>query len=445
MNAWANVGSFEAAEQAEATLESLVKRAKADKKENANYDDERSRLVLVRPDTIVFNSVIQCWATSGDVRAGKKSLRLLEQMKELAGTSSSENNGDEEEKLYFDTHPDIITYNTVISAWSHCGKKNAAPRAEKIVKDLVMEQQKDQEVDSENGGKTPVVANTITFNTVLHAWQRSKLPGATDRAEQLLEYMIQSNNPEIQPDVYSFTCVMDTWAKSNEPNKAFHTRKLLDRLIKMRQEALENRDKRRADVLLPTQIPYNTVLNACAFSALTTPQEEQREAIQIAVDTYKSMSSRESSSRRNGDKSIVSRDAVTYGLMLKSIANLMPKGTVRSRMALQIFQECCDDGLVGFIVWNAMRRAVPSKLLQEVYGFKRQCGSLEVEDLPKEWTKNCRERGSNKQRHRKQNDRNMKTKGKYNKEKSGDPDPSNKQHADTTFIIERSFETGKDM
>ena len=36
MNAWANVGSAEAAEQAEATLESLVRRAKADKKDNEN-------------------------------------------------------------------------------------------------------------------------------------------------------------------------------------------------------------------------------------------------------------------------------------------------------------------------------------------------------------------------------------------------------------------------
>jgi len=443
MNAWANVGSAEAAQKAEATLEDLVQRAKTDKNENTNDDDELPRLVLVRPDTIVFNSVIQCWATSGDIRAGKKSVRLLEQMKELAGTSSSENNGDKRKKIYFDTHPDIITYNTVLSAWSHCGKKNAAPRAEKIVKELVMEQQKNQEIDSEYGQKTLVVANTITFNTVLHAWSKSKLTGATDRAEILLEYMIQSNNSEIKPDIYSFTCVMDTWAKSKEPNKALRTQKLLDRLIEMHEEALENRDKRKADALLPTQIPYNTVLNACAFSALQTPQEEQREAMQIAVDTYKAMSSRKSSSRRKGNERIVSRDTVTYGLMLKSIANLMPKGTVRSRMALQIFQECCDDGLVGFIVWNAMRRAVPSKLLQEAYGFKRQCGSLEVEDLPKKWTANCRDRGSNKQRQRKQDDRNMKTKGKYNKEKSGDP--SNTEQADKIFIIERSFETGKDM
>lgn len=435
MNAWANVGSVEAAEQAEVTLERLVERAKADRKENKNHDDERSTLVLVYPDTIVFNSVIRCWATSGDIRAGKKSLRLLEQMKELAGTSSSENNDNEKETFFLDTHPDIITYNTVLSAWSHCGKKNAAPQAEKIVKELVMEQQKSEEIESEHGKKNSVVANTITFNTVLHAWSKSKLPGATDRAGNLLEYMIQSDSSEIKPDVYSFTCVMDAWAKSKEPNKARQTRNLLDRLIEMRQEALKNRDKGMADALLPTQIPYNTVLNACAFSAMKTPREEKRDAIRIAVDTYKAMSSQKSSFGRNGKERPVSRDTVTYGLILKSIANLMPKGEVRSRMALQIFQECCDDGLVGFMVWNEVRRAVPIKLLQEAYLFERQCGSLEVKDLPKVWTSNCRERRSK--------NRNIRRKGKYDKDKSGGP--SKRQPADTTFIIERSFATGQDV
>ena len=440
MNAWANVGTAEAAEQAEFTLESLVQRAKADKKDNQSRGDERSRLVDVQPDTVVFNSVIQCWATSGDIRAGKKSLRLLELMKELAGISTNDNDGVTESKIHFNVHPDIITYNTVLSAWSHCGKKNAALQAEKIVKELVAEQPKNQGFDSETGEKVPVVANTITFNSVLHAWSKSKLPGATDRAEKLLEYMIQSQNSEIKPDVYSFTCVMDAWAKSKEPNKALRTRELLDRLIDMRQQALEKRDKRKADALQPTQIPYNTVLNACAFSAMHTPEQERREAIQIAVETYKGMSSRASSFRMRGNDRIVSRDTVTYGLMLKSIANLMPKGNARSRMALQIFRECCDDGLVGFLVWNEVRRAVPSKLLDETYRLKRRCGSLELNDLPKAWKVNCRERRSNQQRQKRGNDH-KKSRGKDNKHKH----PSRSESRDNTFIIERSFATGKDM
>ena len=59
MNAWANVGSTLAAEQAEATLEALMQKAKAEKSHNRNSDNENSKLVQIRPDTIVFNSVIQ--------------------------------------------------------------------------------------------------------------------------------------------------------------------------------------------------------------------------------------------------------------------------------------------------------------------------------------------------------------------------------------------------
>lgn len=441
MNAWANVGSVEAAEKAEATLESLVIRAKMDAKEKSNVNEGESILVSVHPDTIVFNSVIQCWATARHIKSGKKSMRLLEQMKELSNMNRIQNKDGDSDKIYFDTHPDIITYNTVLSAWSHCGDKNAAPKAEKIVKELVMEREENRNKQTNRLGSTDddttVVVNTVTFNTVLDAWSKSKLSGANDRAEKLLEFMIQSNDPDIAPDIYSFTCVMDAFAKSKQPNKASNTQKLLDRLIQMHDEALKSGDRRAAEALRPSQIPYNTVLNACAFSAMHTPPEEQKDAIQIAVDTYKSMSSRISlpSFRRKGDGRIVSRDTVTYGLMLKCIANLMPRGKIRSRMALQIFQESCDDGLVGFMVWNEIRRSVPGKLLQETYGFRRQCGSLDVEDLPKEWRKNSKEKRFSKQRHQQQSDRHRKT-------KSNPPETKPKNR---TFIVEKSFATGKDM
>jgi len=428
MNAFANVGTAEAALQAEATLESLVQRAKADIKENKGQDD-RSKLVLVEPDTIVFNSVIQCWATTNDKRAGKRSQRLVDQMKDLAGMSESDESKDEDEEICFDTHPDIITYNTVLSAWSRCGKKDAAPRAEKIVKDLILEQQK--------SNSDSVAANTITFNTVLNAWSRSPMPGAADRADKLLEYMIQSDNSEIKPDVYSFTTVLNTWAKSKEPNKASHARKLLSQQIEMYQEALKNGNKSRADALKPTQIPYNAVMNACAFSAQNTTKEEKKEAIQIAVDTYKGMVSFDSPARRNGNKNVVSRDPVTYGLVLKAIANLMPRGNVRNRMALQIFDECRENGLVGTLAWSEIRRAVPIKLVQEACQMRRPCGSLDAKDLPKAWRSNIREGQYKKYKRREQNSRREKT-----KDKSKQPKPPPKP---ATFIVERSFATGKDL
>ena len=239
MTAWSNVGTAEACNQAEATLQNLVQRAKDDMQKNAEElvsTDDDLLLINTHPTTLLFNSVIQCWAASKSINAGEKSEALLKQMKRLAGSSSTstsssrtdehtQDGGDDEDisstssssssssstTRYFDTHPDIITYNTIISAWSHCGKKDAAPRAEKIVKDLIAEEQEKKMIRNNGNTKSaPVImVNTITFNTVLHAWSQSPLPGRTNRAEQLLEYMlIQSTNPDnefdINPDAYSF-------------------------------------------------------------------------------------------------------------------------------------------------------------------------------------------------------------------------------------------------
>jgi hypothetical protein len=236
--------------------------------------------------------------------------------------------------------------------------KNAALQAEKIVKEM-------RTFDQRLSSTTKVYVDTVTFNNVLHARsQQSKLPNTAGRAEDLLEYMIHSNDFKIAPINCCFNCVMDALSNSNEPHKGRRAREWLDRL-----KIVYGKTKRPN--LKPTHIEYNTVLNACAFSVHRTFQDEQREALKIAVGTFASMP-------REG----VERYTVSYGTMLKCFANLIPKGDVRSRMALQVFQGCCDEGLVGSLVWNETRRAVP---LQVSCQLLWECGSLEVKDLPMEW------------------------------------------------------------
>lgn len=336
-------------------------------------------------------------------------MEIFEQMKKFSAT----------DEFGYDAQPDTVTYNTILSCWSHCGDRNAALQAEKIVKEMRTIRQ--QSIDS-----TAVNPNTVTFNNVLHAWSQSKLPNAACRAEELIEYMMQSNDPTIAPDVYSFNCVMDALSKSKEPHKARRTREWLDRSQDMYDET-QNPN------LKPTQIEYNTVLNACAFSARRTSQEEQREALKIAVSTFASMPGQG-----------VRRDTVTYGTMLKCFANLIPKGDVRNRMALQVFQECCDEGMVGNLVWNEIRRAIPLKLLQEACQLKRACGSLEVQDLPPAWCVNNK-RDKPKPLTMRQEARSKKTRS------SSSPNPKAKGEKEVTkekpkvFIVERSFSSDKDM
>jgi PPR repeat family len=413
INAYAKVGSTQAAERAVALLSRMIRRASKEVEDvraglRSKKSVERNR--AVRPDTVVFNACINAWATSRDPQAGKKAMEILEQMKALAATVDEQR---------YDLNPDTVTYNTVLSCWSHCGDKNAALQAEKIVKEM--------RAISHQSPTSAVHANTVTFNTVLHAWSQSKLPNAASRAEELIEYMIQSNDHTISPDKYSFNSVMDAISKSKEPHKGRRARAWLDRLHQMY-------DERQGPNLKPTTTAYNTVLNACAFSAQRTPREEQKEALKIAVKTFASM-----------PRERIQRDTVTYGTMLKCFANLIPKGDVRNRMALQVFQECCEEGMVGDLVWNEIRRSIPPQLLQEACQFQRECGSMEVHDLPVEWrvnNKGDKPKLQTKQREsRPKNGRSSTIRRRQTKDKAKATNPPKPK----VFLVEKSFSSDKDM
>jgi pentatricopeptide repeat protein len=370
MNAWAKVGSTDAAEHAEALLNRMLKKNE------------------VKPDTVVFNAAINAWATSKDEQGGKRALAILKQMKTLA-------------KEGIDSDPDIVTYNTVLSAWSHSGDENAAPYAERIVRDM-------QTAAAENDNAP--APNTVTYNTILNAWSKSKLPGSAPRAQKVLDFMIKSENDAIAPDVISFASVLDAWAKSKEPHKSAMCRDLLDKLLDMYGTS------KRQD-LQPTPYTYNAVLNACAFSAMGTTMEEQREALEIAVRTFSSMR-----------KSETEPDTVTYGNMLKCLANLMPDGEIRSSMALQIFDKCKSDGLVGALTWNEVRRAVPAKQIQKAYSLKGLASNVQVRDLPRSWKRSNRFDKNAPQKKRKQT----------NEHATSQPTP-------TAMIIETSVQSGRDL
>lgn len=220
--------------------------------------------------------------------------------------------------------------------------------------------------------------NTVSFNSLLHAWSRSSSEVAVERVEKILQYMIQSKDENIAPDNYSFTTVLNTLAKSKTPNKAQMARKYLETMLEMHAET-------KKSSLKPTQVPFNAVLNAAAFSALGTPEEEQRIALKIAVEVFTLMK-----------KLSIHPDTISYGNMLKVVANLVPKGATRTEMGLQLFEGSCQDGLVGDLVWNEARRVLPAKTLSGIVPAKKSLSALRPRDLPNAWRQNLpREKRAN--------------------------------------------------
>ena len=345
-------------------LQNLISKAKD---HNGNGNSE-----VVLPETVMFNVAMQAWANSGDPRAGNQAQKLLQRMIDLSSSSSSQ----------FPTQPDTVSYNTVISAWAHSGHVNAALQAEKVLQQMHQASRQQQE-------EKVVTPNTISYNSVLHAYaQAPTLTSSSSlapalRASRLLQFMIKSQNPQIAPDAISFTSVLNAWAKSKQPDKARQARHILDAFLAYRLE--------------PNPIPFNAVLNACAFSAFdannqASPAHTQREALRIAVSTFALL------------RQHCQPDTVSYGNLLKCGANLMGMGDQRTALSMKVFAQCCRDGMVGELAWNEIRRAVPRNVLMQVIPSQlrpRGLAGIQHYDLPKSWRRNVSVRNRDKPRAKK--------------------------------------------
>ena len=94
-----------------------------------------------------------------------------------------------------------------------------------------------------------------------------------------------------------------------------------------------------------------------------------------------------------------SPDAVTYGNLLKCVANLMEPGSRRSEMASNLFFAACQDGLVGGMCLDEIRRCVPPRVFLPLLA---DCGydtpmvegrkphSVQLKELPKKWLSNVK-------------------------------------------------------
>jgi hypothetical protein len=349
IHAWAKSGGgAEAAQKAQNILDSLLMESK--------QGDEDA----IRPDTVIFNAVIDAWASSGDPQCGSKAVGLLRQMRDL------------DKGLYCDNcQPDVVTYNSVLSAWSRSGDLNAAVQAERILKDMIVARKEDPE-----GNPAP---NVISYNTVLHAWSKCSLEGAAERAETLLKFMARTEEGELVPDVYSYSSVLNAIAKSKQTGKALRSKKLLEHM-------LESSSIKQSQL---TPVPFNAVMNAAGFSAVGTSDEERREALHVGMSILPLMR-----------KLDVEKDTISYGNLLKVFANLLPAGDKRYNVAVKVFIDCCGKGLVEDLVWNEVQRCLPYHTLCDRLGL----GPLgpgethRLRDLPRQWRRNRRTAASRRQR-----------------------------------------------
>jgi len=365
ISAWGKCHSEAAAENAENILNRLFENYDKVLKSD---DDQSHYAEKLTPNGIVFNSCIDAWATSGS-NSGERAEALLHRMEVLSRLDE------------YDVRPDTISFNTCIKAWCNSNRPDCALKAEDVLAKL----EKHPEYPKRAGGTLKVRPNRLSYNTCINAWAKSQRPESAGRAESILSRMIQSFKSDafstITPDSHTFSSVLNALAKSrNTRYKATKCKSILMAMIELH----ENEGSRDTQ---PNIICFNTVLNACAFSA-KADEAERRKALAVSVEIFNIM--------RQGK--YVSPDALSYGNMLKCCANLMPPGEQRNAMASRLFESCSNEGLVGGMVLDEIRRCIPPRaflpLLADLGYDKpirnRKAHSVELRELPRKWTQNVK-------------------------------------------------------
>ncbi|CAJ1958882.1 unnamed protein product [Cylindrotheca closterium] len=181
-------------------------------------------------DVISFNTVILTFAKQGNHGVARS---MIQQMKDRDDLPD----------------PDILTYNALLYALAQSKDSGTTEEAEELLYDLV------------DGKHDPIQADIASFNTVIHAWSQvaSKYnPSAADSAQLLLNRMEQltEDRPSLKPDVYTYTTVIQAWARCEQSIKA---EKLLNTMC--------------FKGLIPNRYTYTAVMSALAKTGM--PEKAQ--------------------------------------------------------------------------------------------------------------------------------------------------------------------------
>jgi hypothetical protein len=165
---------------------------------------------------------------------------------------------------------------------------------------------------------------------------------------------------------------ISAWAKTRKFGKAARARAILVKMIKMHKSGLI--------AATPNVHSYTAVINSCAYCE--NDALEKRDALQIAVKTYKELI----------HLGYEGPNQVTFCTVIVAIRNLMPASEKRAAAIKTIFRTCAENGQVADNVLQRLKSTMDVDQLKELVGNDAVSanGDVDIEKIPNEWKKNTR-------------------------------------------------------
>jgi hypothetical protein len=164
----------------------------------------------IRPNKIHFNTMISALSKVDD--SGYKAMEMLDTMETLYRDGSNEQ-----------ARPDVVTYNAVLNAIANDSRSTQSKRnwtESDIGKraELLLSNMEDG-AEGEN-----IVPDLVSYNSVLSAYMNSNTKEAASRTQDLMQRMVEH---DIEPDLLSYTICINTLAKSKLKGSAQKAEDLL--------------------------------------------------------------------------------------------------------------------------------------------------------------------------------------------------------------------------
>jgi len=117
--------------------------------------------------------------------------------------------------------------------------------------------------------------DAFTYTAVIDAWSKSGYRGAAARADQLLDKMeakYLAGDVALRPNSFTYNAVINALAKSGEPGAAARAERVLQNMVNRHRQGV-------GDDCKPTTINFNTILDAWAKSGGGRQAAERAEEI----------------------------------------------------------------------------------------------------------------------------------------------------------------------
>lgn len=250
--AWnrAGIGSKEkdAAHRAQSILEWMLQLHEAGKNN------------LAFPNAECFDIVLHSWALSHHKIATKQTERLITLM-DILYTGGNES-----------VKPSRMSFNQLLTAYSKALPNNpsSAQKAEDLLNHMELLSMQDDYRD--------LKPNIVSYSTVVSAWSRNRQQDSAKRADMILK-RLEDSRRLTDPDTIIFNQVIDAYAKSSSNKAHLKARSVLRRQIKLFESGVAR--------CQPDVYSFTSVLSSCA--SLNGTRKERQHAFEIAETTYKEM------------------------------------------------------------------------------------------------------------------------------------------------------------